>query len=134
MVRALLRGLFQVRGGACAVTVLALALTACAGSAGRDGEDAGGGSADRGRQAIERFGCGACHTIPGIEGAQASVGPSLEGIGRRARLAGDLPNTPDNLVRWIRTPQDVVAGTMMPNLGIGDRDARDIAAYLYTLR
>lgn len=133
MARALVRGVLEIGGGAWAVTLLALAL-GCAGPAGRDTEGSGGGSADRGRQAIERFGCGACHTIPGIPGAQASVGPSLQGIGRRARLAGDLPNTPDNMVRWIRTPQDVVADTMMPNLGIGDLDARDIAAYLRTLR
>ena len=117
-----------------AIGWLALALAGCSGQAGGSSEEANGGNVDRGRQAIERFGCGACHTIPGIEGAQASVGPTLQGIGGRARLAGDLPNSTDNLVRWIRTPQDVVPDTAMPNLGIGDRDARDIAAYLRTLR
>ena len=93
-----------------------------------------GGDPERGHRAIERFGCGACHVIPGVEGARARIGPSLEGIGSRARLAGQLPNNADNLVRWIRKPQEVKPGNLMPDLGIGDRDARDIAAYLSTLR
>jgi len=88
----------------------------------------------RGRAAIERYGCGTCHTIPGVDNASALVGPPLTGIADRMILAGELPNTPENMIRWIREPQNVETNTLMPNLGVTERDARDIAAYLYTLR
>lgn len=93
-----------------------------------------GGSPARGKESIRRYGCGACHSIPGVAKASGQVGPPLDGIGRRAVLAGKLPNTPENLMGWIRNPQGVAPGTAMPELGVTERDARDIAAYLYTLR
>ena len=49
-------------------------------------------------------------------------------------IAGVLPNTPANLVRWIQEPQAVTRATPMPNMGLTDQQSRDIAAYLYTLR
>ncbi len=88
----------------------------------------------RGRALIEKIGCGACHEIPGVSGAKGQVGPSLARVGRRAVIAGVLPNTPQNMVRWIETPQSIVPGNAMPNMEINDHDARDVAAYLYTLR
>jgi cytochrome c1 len=93
-----------------------------------------GADATRGRQAIRSYGCGSCHMIPGIREARGTVGPPLLAWGRRTFIAGEAPNTPDQLVRWIRTPQAIEPGTAMPNLGVNDQDARDIAAYLYTLR
>ncbi len=95
---------------------------------------ASGASAERGRQRIEAYGCGSCHMIPGIGDATGLVGPSLENFGRRTFIAGQLPNTRVNLVRWIMEPQSVAPGNAMPNLGINQRDARDMSAYLYTLR
>ncbi len=80
------------------------------------------------------YGCPSCHTIAGIEGADGTAGPSLDGIGSRKQLAGGLPNTPENLIRWIRDPQDISAGTAMPILGVTEQDGKDIAAYLLTLR
>jgi cytochrome c len=93
-----------------------------------------GGAPGRGEQIILSKSCGSCHTIPGVRGARGLVGPPLEFFGRRTFIAGELPNTPDNLVRWIRSPQSVEAGTAMPNLGLSEQQARDVAAYLYTLR
>lgn len=93
-----------------------------------------GGDVRAGKQAILRYGCGACHQIPGVPGANGSVGPSLEGMASRAEIAGRLPNDPADLVRWIRHPQEVSPGSGMPDQGVGARDGRDIAAYLYTLR
>ena len=63
-----------------------------------------------------------------------SAGPPLTRIGDRTYIAGMLRNTPANLVRWIREPQAVIPGNAMPNMGVSEADARDIAAYLYTLR
>lgn len=94
----------------------------------------GEGDAERGRVALSGFGCGTCHLIPGVRGARGMVGPPLTKFARRAYIAGQLPNEPDNLVQWIRDPQGVEPGTAMPNLGIVPAVAWDMAAYLYTLR
>ena len=90
--------------------------------------------AARGKRAINQYACATCHAIPGIVGANAPVGPPLAGIGSRLMLGGVLPNSPENMARWIRAPQEVAPLTAMPNLGVTQRDARDIAAYLATLR
>lgn len=92
-----------------------------------------GGDAERGRAVIERAGCGACHAIPGVRGARGLVGPPLASFAARTYIAGELPNTPENLVRWIQHPHAVEPKTAMPELGLDERQARDAAAYLYTL-
>jgi cytochrome c1 len=53
---------------------------------------------------------------------------------RRTYIAGELPNTVENLVRWVKDPPAVEPGTAMPKLGLSDQQALDVAAYLYTLR
>ncbi len=105
-----------------------------AGCAGAPTRVVQGGDARRGPAAIVRYGCGACHVIPGVGSAAGMVGPPLTAFSRRAYIAGELPNTADNLVTWITVPQAIEPGTAMPNLGVDDRSARDIAAYLYAPR
>ncbi|WP_461497752.1 c-type cytochrome [Ramlibacter sp.] len=92
-----------------------------------------GGDAGRGKAAIERYGCPACHTIPGIPGYGANVGPPLGKLASRAYLGGVLPNLPHNLVRWLQDPPAVAPRTVMPRLGVSEAEARDVAAYLYSL-
>jgi cytochrome c len=94
----------------------------------------GGGDARNGRETIRRYGCSTCHTISGVDGARGLVGPPLDGIGDREYLAGELPNTPQNLMRWIQHPHAVEPHTAMPEMNVTEQDSRDIAAYLYTLR
>ncbi len=84
-------------------------------------------------QAIQKYGCGSCHTIAGIAGAEGAVGPRLTHLSQRSFLAGELPNTPENLILWIQHPQQVKPGTAMPEMGVSDADARNIAAYLYSM-
>lgn len=98
------------------------------------GKPVAGGDARQGAQTISRYGCGACHTIPGIPGAHGLVGPSLAGVGLRMYVAGMLPNQPDNLIQWVENPKAINVRTAMPNLGVPARDAADIAEYLYTLK
>jgi cytochrome c1 len=113
---------------------LAFALAGAACSPSRSGETGvAQGNPARGRASLDGFGCGACHLIPGVKGANGLVGPPLTMFARRAYIAGQLPNEPENLVRWIQDPQAVEPGTAMPNLGVGSGVARDMAAYLYTL-
>lgn len=92
------------------------------------------GDAQRGAQLLQDYGCGACHTIPGIPGADATVGPPLDNWAHRHYIAGTLTNTADNLVIWLKFPQTIEPGTAMPNLNVTDQDARDMGAYLYTLK
>jgi len=93
-----------------------------------------GGSSARGQTAIRSYGCQSCHTIPGIQGAQALVGPPLAGIASRSYIAGVMSNTPTHMIEWLRDPPGIDSLTAMPNMNVTERDARDIAAYLYTLR
>lgn len=91
-----------------------------------------GGNAERGAEAIRRYGCTACHTFPGMRQAEGRVGPGLEDFRNRVFIAGLLPNTPEHLLTWIQDPQSVDPETAMPDLEVAERDARDIAAYLYS--
>jgi cytochrome c oxidase assembly factor CtaG/cytochrome c2 len=92
------------------------------------------GDADRGAALIRDYGCGACHVIPGIAGADGLVGPPLSQMGRRIYLAGLLRNTPDNMALWLQKPQSVLPGNAMPDMGLTTQQARDVAAYLDNLR
>lgn len=89
------------------------------------------GDPERGAAAIFRYGCGSCHTIARIPNARGLVGPPLTGLGARMYVAGMLQNNPENLIHWIRSPKSVNEKTAMPNLGVTQQDATDIAAYLY---
>jgi cytochrome c1 len=113
------------------LTVL-LILNACEGSG--DKAASTGGDARRGITAISTYGCGSCHTIPGIASAHGLVGPPLAGLGSRTYVAGMLPNEPNNLMHWIKDPKSVNEKTVMPNLGVTAQDAADIGAYLYSLK
>jgi len=93
-----------------------------------------GGSPRAGARVIEQFHCGACHMIPGIRDADGLVGPPLILFARRTYVGGEVPNTPPNLIRWIQDPKSIEPGTAMPDLGLSEQQARNVAAYLYTLR
>lgn len=92
------------------------------------------GSADNGRLLLRQYGCGACHRIPGVATADGNVGPPLHQISEQVYLAGVLPNTPANMIHWIRAPQAVDPLTAMPDLAVSEAHALDMAAYLYSLR
>jgi cytochrome c len=113
--------------------VLAFCLAACAGQVNGVPEprEAAPDMVDTGRQLIASYGCGACHSIPGIPGADAMAAPPLNCFYERSYIAGRLPNTWENLTKWIQNPQLVEPGTAMPNLGVSQKEADTIAAYLY---
>ena len=92
------------------------------------------GDPTRGRAIVASgaYGCTACHTIPGLA-PRGVVGPPLAGMARRAFIAGQLPNKPDVLVAFLQNPPALVPQTGMPDVRLGLDEARDVAAYLYTL-
>jgi cytochrome c len=108
-------------------------LAGCSADAKQLAADATGGNIMDGKTAVAHYGCGSCHTIPGVAGAHGLVGPPLTGIGKRYYVAGELANTPENLTGWIRHPHSVNPKTLMPELGVTEKDAKDIAAFLYSL-
>lgn len=92
-----------------------------------------GASPANGREVVERLGCGSCHDIPAIAWPSGSVGPSLEGFAGRALIAGTLPNRPDRLVPFLMDAPSLVPGSAMPPIPMTREEARDVAAWLYTL-
>jgi len=91
------------------------------------------GEAQAGREATKRYLCATCHSIPGLVSAEHQVGPPLNGIGTRSFIAGVVPNTPENMVRFLQNPQHIDPLSAMPAMGVTEQDARDIAAFLNTL-
>ena len=91
-----------------------------------------GGDPRRGEAMFIEYGCGSCHALKNVRTATGTVGPPLDGIALRVIVAGRLSNKPGNMERWIRDPQQVSPGTAMPDLNVGEGDARDITAFLYT--
>jgi cytochrome c2 len=112
-----------------------IAVSLCVALAGcNDAKPALDADPERGRLLLRQFGCGACHRIAGVADAQGNVGPALDGIAKRVYLGGVVPNSPANMTRWIRAPKAFDPHTAMPDLGVGEEHARDMVAYLYTLR
>lgn len=118
--------------GLSTLALLALGITGCAETA-VSRPVVANGDAERGRAAVARLQCGACHVIPGIRGPRGHVGPTLDAFAHRVYLAGKFPNQPDYLVRWLLDPPAMAPLTAMPAVVADEATARDIAAFLYTM-
>jgi cytochrome c2 len=88
------------------------------------------GKTHRGREVLERYECGVCHVIPGIQNAVGRVGPSLDDYAQRPYVAGKFPNDMETLARWIRDAPAMAPQTAMPAIAMSQQEARDAAAYL----
>jgi cytochrome c2 len=90
------------------------------------------GNAERGRALIVEQGCASCHSIPDVPSVgDDSVAPDLHGFADRDVIAGQIPNRTEELIAWLMNPQEIEPGTLMPDLGLTQEEAEDIAAYLY---
>ena len=133
--RAGTRQCLRAWGQVLSLSMAIAALSGCREAAGRESRyTIAGADPERGKADIRMYGCGSCHMIPGLRDANGTVGPPLIMWSRRTYIAGEVPNTPEFLVRWIEMPQAIEPGTAMPNLGVTEGRARDIAAYLYTIK
>lgn len=90
--------------------------------------------ARHGLEVMRRVACGSCHRIPGLDWPEGSVGPPLDGFADQTLIAGRLPNRPDVLTAFVRNAPALVPGTTMPAMPMSEEEARDVAAYLYTLK
>ena len=119
-----------IAGGA--ILILSTLIGACAEKTAESRELSGTDPA-RGLALIEAKGCAACHQIPGVAWPRGAVGGPLKGFAQRGLIAGRLPNQPDTLVRWLRDAPSLAPDTAMPPTDLTPAQARDVAAYLYTL-
>jgi putative membrane protein len=129
-----LRAAGVAKPAALAVVLLVAAATAACRGGAEQRFEVPGADANRGRDAFVAYGCGACHEIRGVRGADGRVGPPLTGVRGRVYIAGYLPNEAGNLAAFIMNPPALRNPTAMPILGLSEQEARDIAAYLYSLR
>lgn len=118
--------------GAVISAVGLLGLAACADKAGAP-RDLSGADPDEGLRLIRTNGCGACHAIPDAVWPEGRTGGSLAGIGARPMFAGRLPNQPAIMIAFVRDAPSLLPDTGMPPMPLTEAEARDIAAYLYTL-
>lgn len=114
---------------ATAATCLALVLLGCGSAESQNLVPQG--DPDRGRQLTIQYGCASCHAIPDVSSVREGIGPDLHSFRDQALIAGQFPNRPEELIPWLQNPQERIPGTVMPNLGLTEQDARDIAAFLY---
>jgi cytochrome c oxidase subunit 2 len=86
-------------------------------------------------QIIGKYGCGACHTIPGIPNAVGTLAPSWKGFADRPKIAGGkLDNTPENIRAWLHDPKAVKSDTIMPKVPLTEAEVNDLVTFLETLR
>lgn len=95
---------------------------------------AASGDAANGKKLIDQYACLSCHTIPGFDGPQGSMGPTLEAFASRKVIAGGIANERRTVAAYLQNPQAVDPQNRMPPLGISEAEARDITAYLFTLQ
>lgn len=97
-------------------------------------QEAAGARATQGDAFIGN-GCGACHTIRGTA-ANGLIGPDLTHFGSRRSLgAGTLPNSRENLMRFITETEAVKPGVRMPSFrALPPADVAAIADYLGSLK
>jgi cytochrome c oxidase subunit II len=87
----------------------------------------------KGKEIFSQSPCVGCHTISGV--SAGVLGPNLTHFGSRTTLAaGILPNTPENVMKWIGNPGHIKPGALMPTLGLHDEQTKALAAYLLSLK
>jgi len=89
----------------------------------------------RGLALFQTSTCINCHAIRGVAGADLRVAPDLTHVGSRRQLAsGIIDNTPVNMRLWLKSPQHVKPGALMPDFTLTDEQLDQLSAYLSSLR
>ena len=90
--------------------------------------------AEKGIEIFKEKNCVNCHSIAGFM-TRGRVAPDLTHVGSRTTLAaGTLPNTPENLAKWLKNPQSVKKGVLMPDTGLETDQIKYLTAYLEGLK
>lgn len=91
-------------------------------------------NAENGRALFISKACSGCHTLQGIPEAQGKVGPELTHQASNPMIAGVLPNTEENLKKFLKNPSAVKPGALMPNQGLTDSEIDALVTFLRTLK
>jgi cytochrome c oxidase subunit 2 len=87
-----------------------------------------------GREVFFSTSCVNCHAVNGTQ-ARGTFGPDLTHLMSRETLAsGAAPNTPETLRVWVRDPQTLKEGCLMPNMQLADTELDHLVAYLLSLK
>ena len=90
---------------------------------------------EEGQKQFVALSCGTCHTVDGLRGANGVFAPNLTHFASRATLgSGVAPNDEQNLRSWLKDPQTLKPGCLMPNMQLTDNQVDAILAYLRTLK
>jgi len=86
------------------------------------------------RSAFLSLNCINCHTVSGTA-ARGTFGPDLSHLMSRTTLAsGMIPNTAENLRAWVKDPQAIKHGNLMPNMQLNPRELDEVVTYLASLK
>jgi cytochrome c oxidase subunit 2 len=101
----------------------------------RTAESPAGGAALKGQELFRALSCINCHAINGVVGADSRVAPDLTHVGGRKQLAsGMIDNTPANMRLWLKSPQHIKPGALMPDFALTDEQLDQLAGYLSSLQ
>ncbi|HEX7192063.1 MAG TPA: cytochrome c [Thermoanaerobaculia bacterium] len=120
---------FLLRAARCALSAFLVLVFACKSRE----KPQFSGDANHGKELVAKYGCASCHVIPNVE-PKGMVGPPLQHVASRQIIGGKLPNSPENMMAWLQNPQLADPNNSMPNLGVTPADARDLTAFLETLK
>lgn len=88
----------------------------------------------KGLETFQKMSCVSCHAINGT-GATARYAPDLTHFASRSQFgSGIADNNHENLVRWLKNPQDVKPGVLMPNFNLTDEQVKELSAYFESLK
>jgi cytochrome c oxidase subunit 2 len=91
-------------------------------------------SAAAGKQVYESLSCVNCHTVRGTASA-GKFGPDLTHLMSRKTIgSGVTRNTPQDLKAWLRDPQAIKPGCLMPDMQLTDTELDAVVSYLVTLK
>ena len=91
-------------------------------------------AAAAGRRVFLGTACISCHTVGGTV-ATGRYGPDLTHLMSRETIgSGVAPNTRDRLRAWVRNPDDLKHGVLMPAMQLDDEQLDQLVEYLLTLR
>jgi cytochrome c oxidase subunit II len=87
------------------------------------------GAAGRSQKIFQQFACMNCHALAGVS-TNGTAGPDLTHLaGRQTLGAGVMDNTPENLTSWLKNPQAIKPGCLMPDFKLTDEQAHDLAEF-----
>lgn len=93
------------------------------------------GDAARGKQLLAQYACNVCHAVPGTQGMQGVLAPTLAGVASRPSISnGAVQNTPANIRQFIQNAPSLNPHSSMPPIEMPDADAQDLTAFLMTLK